>query len=106
MRRFKQINFRIAIALGQISWQKHVLIRMAERHILQKDVIHVLLSGEVIREYGNDRPFPSILLLGWIDERPLHVVAAFDDETTTAFIITAYEPSPDIFESDYKTKRA
>jgi hypothetical protein len=37
--------------------------------------------------------------------RPLHVVAAMDEAGRRAYIITAYEPSLEIFESDYRTRR-
>ena len=63
------------------------------------------MTGELIREYGEDKPFPSALFLGYFAGRPLHVVAAFDDSDGRAFIITAYEPSLEIFEADYRTKR-
>jgi hypothetical protein len=65
----------------------------------------VLLSGERIRDYTEDRPVPSALFLGYIGGKPLHVVAAFDEITKEAFVITAYEPSLDVFESDYRTRK-
>jgi hypothetical protein len=37
--------------------------------------------------------------------RPFHVVAACDEAREQVFIITAYEPSLEIFEADYRTKR-
>jgi len=99
------IKLRQAINKGQVEWRKHTLQRLAERHISQKATLHALLTGEVIRDYDDDRPFPSILVLGWIDDRPLHVVASYDDSTSRAYIITVYEPSLSYFESDFKTKK-
>ena len=61
--------------------------------------------GEVIRSYADDRPFPSLLLLGWTRERPLHVVASYAALDDVVYIITAYEPSTDVFEPDFKTKK-
>ena len=43
-------------------------------------------------------------MLGWDSERPLHVVAADNDDEET-IIITAYEPDPMIWESDFKKKK-
>jgi len=37
--------------------------------------------------------------------KPLHVVASCDEINRQAFVITAYEPSLDVFESDYRTKK-
>jgi len=35
----------------------------------------------------------------------MHVVAAMDEERDEAYIITVYEPTPDKFEADWKTRR-
>lgn len=78
---------------------------MLERNILLADVRCVLREGDVIERYPDDRPFPSRLMLGWIAGRGLHVVAADDTEHST-FVITAYEPDPDEWEPDFRTRRA
>ncbi len=57
-------QLRVAAENGHIEWRKHTLQRLLERNILQKDVLQVLRTGEVIRLYTDDRPFPSILLFG------------------------------------------
>jgi hypothetical protein len=97
--------FREAVADGNIEWRKHVLQKLAERAISQQDVRDVLMNGERIREYTDDKPFPSALFLSYVSGKPLHVVAACDETNRQAFVITAYEPSLDIFEADYRTKR-
>lgn len=81
-----------ALREGRIEWRKHVLQRLAERGVRQHQVIEAVLTGECIRPYPEDAPFPSGLFLGWVESRPLHVVAA-------------YEPSPDSFEPDFKTRK-
>ena len=96
---------RDTVAQGRIQWRKHVLQRLAERGIQQDAVRQVLLSGERIRDYTEDRPFPSALFLGYTGDKPLHVVAAFDEISKQTFVITVYEPSLDVFESDYRTKK-
>ena len=94
-----------AVAGGRIQWRRHVLEKLAERGIQQQAVREVLLNGERIRDYTQDRPFPSPLLLGYIGGKPLHVVASCDEINRQAFVITAYEPSLDVFESDYRTRK-
>lgn len=71
----------------------------------QGRVIGVLNHGEIINIYDNDRPFPSVLLLGLSESRPLHVVVSFDETQGIFFVITAYEPDLNIFEADFKTKK-
>jgi len=98
-------KLREAVRAGNIEWRKHVLQRMAERNISQVAVLDALLLGERIRDYPEDKPFASVLFLGYDGSRPLHVVTSLDKTAGQAFIITVYEPSLDVFEADYKTKR-
>ncbi len=98
-------GMRTAVRDGRIEWERHALERMARRAIRRADVQRILSGGELIEEYPDDRPFPSALFLGWIKSRPLHVVAAFNSHDGTAFIITAYEPDLEYFESNFRTRR-
>lgn len=98
-------GLRDAMRREAILWSKHVLQRLAEQGIRQQHVIDVVLRGECIETYRDDRPFPSGLFLGWIGERPYHVVVAYDPKAHYTYVITAYEPSLDYFESDFKTRR-
>ena len=98
-------HMRHAVRGVRIEWQRHVLERMIERHIRRSDVVTVLLSGELIEDYQDDRPFPSALFLGRTGCRPIHVVAALDMGSGRVFVITAYEPDLEHFESDFKTRK-
>ncbi|MBT5307684.1 MAG: DUF4258 domain-containing protein [Candidatus Scalindua sp.] len=94
-----------AIKEGRIEWQRHALEKMMERGISRKAVKDVLLNGEIIESYPDDKPYPSALFLGWVKNQPLHVVGSLDSTTGWCFIITAYKPDSEYFESDYKTRR-
>ena len=96
---------RQAVRERRVEWRKHVLQKLAERGLAQSAVLDVLLTGERIRDYTEDRPFPSALFLGYMGGKPLHVLAACDETTGRAYIITAYEPSADVFEPDHRTKK-
>lgn len=50
-------------------FRRHAVERMAERNITRADVELVVKTGEIIREYSDDTPYPSRLMLGWRDER-------------------------------------
>ncbi len=67
---------------------------MFESDISLQDVKNVLLDSKILKEYLDDRPYPSYLLLGWIENRPIHLVIAVNNEINETMIITAYEPSP------------
>lgn len=96
---------RDALRNARIEWRRHALERMAEQDIQRSDVLETLLSGEMIEDYPEDEPFPSGLFLGWRAVRPLHVVAAFDDEGDRAYVITVYEPDLRHSEPDFRTRR-
>jgi len=98
-------KLKIAVENGRIEWQRHALERMMERDISREAVIEVLISGEIIEDYPNDEPYPSALFLGWHGGEPFHVVTALDHSSGWCFVITAYKPDLEHFESDYKTRR-
>lgn len=90
--------------MTKLIFRVHAIQKMFEREITPDDVKNVIDEGEVIREYIDDKPFPSRLILGWSGKRPIHVVAA-DDDHDQIIIITAYEPDPQLWESDFKSKK-
>ncbi len=91
--------------LGHLVFRPHAIQRMFERRIGRDEVRNVLDQGEVIEAYPDDRPFPSRLVLGWDELRPLHVVAARNEEENETIVITVYEPELDKWESDFKRRR-
>lgn len=82
----------------------HVIKRCKERNIGSDSILNVIMNGEIIRQYEDDRPFPSCLLLGMaINDRYLHVVVASD--MINLHIITAYYPDIEEWESDFRTRK-
>ncbi len=82
----------------------HVIKRCKERNINSDSIIQVIMQGEIIKQYEDDKPFPSCLLLGMsINGRYLHVVIASDN--INLHIITAYYPNIDEWEPDFKTRK-
>ena len=61
---------------GKIIFRTHTIKRMFQRSVDEKDVRSVLKTGEIIEVYPDDTPYPSRLILGWLEKRPLHVVSA------------------------------
>jgi len=98
-------KIKTACTAGRIQWRRHALERMMERGISRRQVKDVLLNGEVIAAYQDDNPFPSLLVDGRLEDDVLHVVVAFDEVESCCYIITAYSPDMEHFESDLKTRR-
>jgi hypothetical protein len=88
-----------------IIFSGHAVSRMFQRSISRTEVSEVLKTGEIVEAYPDDEPFPCCLILGLVGNRFLHVVIAVEDSTRTCYIITAYDPDPVIWESDFKTRR-
>ncbi|NGZ26828.1 MAG: DUF4258 domain-containing protein [Magnetococcales bacterium] len=80
--------------------------RMFARNIQPSDVVIVLQQGEVVEDYPEDTPFPSRLLLGWVNGRPLHVVFAQDPSNQSWIVITVYVPDKSLWSTCYKTRRS
>ena len=78
---------------------------MLKHGIRSHQVREVLESGERIEDYPDDTPLPSYLVLGIGASRVLHVVAADDQDHDETIVITAYEPDPNEWEADFKTRK-
>lgn len=89
-----------------VVFSGHAIRRMFERSLRKTLVIDVLRSGETIADYPDDSPYPSRLLLGYPEGKPLHVVAALDPIQATCYVITVYEPDPAQWNPDFKTRRS
>lgn len=85
-------------------YRTHAIERMFQRDVNEADVEYVVKNGEIIENYPDDYPYPSCLLLGYFNNRALHVVYA-TDEADNAIVITVYEPSTEKWMEDLKTRR-
>ena len=88
-----------------ISFSRHAIQRMFERAISPEEVRMALVAGEVIADYPEDVPYPSVLILGVVAGRPLHVVASRDDSTGHCYVITAYVADAAQWGSDFRTRK-
>ncbi|MCM1335667.1 MAG: DUF4258 domain-containing protein [Eubacterium sp.] len=78
--------------------------RFKERGIKLSYARNALLNGEIIEQYPSDYPYPSCLVLGFSDgAKPIHVCLGLGDDKL--WVITAYYPDINVWESDFKTRR-
>lgn len=93
---------------SRLKLRTHAHERCFQRGISRDEIRNVLETGETIREYPDDTPLPSYLVLGWVEggERPLHVVAADDEREDVTYVITVYEPDPDLWTDDFRQKQS
>ncbi|WP_423816344.1 DUF4258 domain-containing protein [Salinibacter grassmerensis] len=82
---------------------------------LGADIRDVLETGEVFDREPSAKPFPKYYVLGWVDSparrgdhdrgRPIHVVAADDEEASITCVLTVYEPDPDLWTDEFRKKQ-
>lgn len=83
---------------------EHSFRRMLERGISPEDVLETVRKGEIIKEYPDKKPYPSFLILSFINERPIHVVIAKNSSDELCFVVTLYEPDKSLWSNDFKIK--
>jgi hypothetical protein len=89
----------------KLLYSNHAVKQMFNRIITTDEVEFVLQNGEAIMDYPDDKPYPSKLLLALCNKRAIHVVCSYNSEEEITVVITAYEPSTDIWENDFKTRK-
>jgi hypothetical protein len=93
------------ISREQLDIRQHAAQRMLERSISVADVLVALNSAATIEDYPGDTLFPSRLTLGWVGQRPIHVVWATAASTGRIVIITVYEPDPEEWDNTFRRRR-
>lgn len=95
----KQMNKPEKIALT-----KHAKERLTERGITVADIIRGIETGEIIKQYEDDKTLPSCLILGLtVNGKYIHIVVSNDKEYV--YLITAYYPNPEQWEDNFKTRK-
>ena len=59
---------------------------MAERSFSSETIKSVIENGRVIKDYPDDTPYPSRLILGFDGERPVHIVSAYNAENEMSYL--------------------
>ena len=98
------VQIRTLVRQGNVVWRDHAMKRLRDRKITRDDVRNAIYNGEIIEDRPDDVPTPCCLILGSnIKGRYLHVICGLLDDTV--FIISAYYPDPDRWESDFTTRK-
>jgi len=87
----------------KLIFSSHVVTQMFKRGISVQDIEHVINTGTVIKDYPDDKPYPSRLILGFAGKTPLHVVSA-KNMAGEIIVITAYQPDKALWNSDFTIK--
>lgn len=72
---------------------RHAQRRCDFRGISIEEIESVILTGDIIEDYPDDKPYPSCLILGYVRKNePLYVLLAYEERV---HIITAHWLDPD-----------
>ena len=89
-----------------IVFRGHAVRRMFERGINEIELTEVIAEGELIDEYPDDMPFPSVLLLVRVSNQAVHVVLGVDAETGICYEITVFLPDPELWLAGFRKRRS
>ncbi|MDI6784207.1 MAG: DUF4258 domain-containing protein [bacterium] len=87
------VGIQDKIRVGDYRFSEHAVKRMIKRAIIRLEVEEVILSGEIIEEYPDDKYSTSCLIYGRTQKgKELHIQITFPP---TVVVITVYEPAPE-----------
>jgi hypothetical protein len=91
---------------ARVEFSGHAVRQMFQRHIRDKEVLSVIKDGCIIAEYLEDKPYPSVLVLGFAGDRPIHVVVGRDESSGLCVVVTAYIPDLRLWTDDFVQRRS
>ena len=83
----------------------HAPRRMRLRRILVREVREALRAPVLVEDYPEDVPYPSRLILGWVSNRPIHLVVADEPVEGHTIVVAVYEPDPEQWEPGFQRRR-
>lgn len=96
-------SIREHIKAGSYTFSDHAVKRMIKRSIRRGEIEAVLMNGDIIEEYPQDKYSPSCLVCGMTGAgRVLHVLISLPP---LVVVITAYEPDAEEW-IEGKTRRS
>jgi hypothetical protein len=80
-------------------------MRLEQRSLGSEILLKGAGSLEVIESYPDDKYLPSFLLRGEFEGRVFHTQIATDVEALNIRVVTVYRPSPEEWDSEFRTRR-
>ena len=97
-------ELRKICSLENIEITLHAARRLEQRGILIKDILSCIQNGEIIEQYPDDYPYPSCLILG-LSSKQKYLHTVIGNNMQTLWVVTAYFPSLQKWEDDFKTRK-
>ena len=98
-------DIREAVSNGRFELTIHANSAAQDDQITDDEISSSVLSGEIIEDYPDDRPYPSCLIYGRTPGAdPLHSVWGYNADERLAVLITVYRPDPNLW-VDWRIRR-
>ena len=92
------------VRVGNFLVSVHADQEAADEAIDIVEIYDAILNGEILERYENTGRGSSCLILGFVNDRPIHVVCGWHREAVV--IITVYIPKPPKFEDPWTRRRS
>lgn len=93
------------VAERRVLWTYHVNMRMAKRLISRRVIVDCLGRYEIIESYPEDKYMPSYLVYFTHEGEVYHALFAVDAERDEVRVVTAYRPSLEQWNEDFRTRK-
>lgn len=80
-------------------------MRLKGRFIAREVLLLSVDTYEIIEEYPDDKYLPSCLIYSEYEGEIIHIQIAADPKNDNIRVITAYKPTLEKWEKDFKTRR-
>lgn len=96
----------IAAINEKILWSFHAVKKLRIEELRKSQIEDALKNCVLVEDYHVvGRPLPDCLVLGFINEEPVHVVVALDEDFDRILIITVYKPSTERWGDGWKKRK-
>ncbi len=98
---------RALVQQGEVGVSDHGYEEMSDEDILARDVLAGVFDGVVVEDYPMYAKGPCVLVLQRdLNRQPIHVVWGIPKgRSSSAVVVTAYRPNPDLWSEDFTRRK-
>ena len=88
-----------------VTFTRHAILRMRAAALRERRSTAFWRAVTSLSAIPTTSPYPSVLMLGGSEARPIHVVAAHNMAEDEIIIITVYRPDPERWDPEFRVRR-